>query len=78
MKEFNTITEKEILELAYRGLVDKIDCELAFNRDYYNKYGKANENAITRYIKYQAQADEISDRIIDLELAEQAQQCVKM
>lgn len=63
MKEFNTITEKEILELAYRGLVDKIDCELAFNRDYYNKYGKENKNAIARYIKYQSQADEILSKI---------------
>lgn len=71
MKEFNTITEKEILELAYRGLIDKVVKEYGIADEYKVKQGREDKLAITRAQKYEKQADEILDRLFEFELAEQ-------
>lgn len=72
MKEFSTITEKEILELAYRALLDKVVKEYGIADEYKVKHGREDKLAITRAQKYEKQADEILDRLFELELAEQA------
>lgn len=66
MKEFNTITEIEILRLAYRALEDKIDTErrISHDRARCDKRGKAD---LTQAFKYEKQADEILGRLVELE-----------
>lgn len=73
MKEFNTITEKEILILAYKALLDKVYEERKIAYENKKKHGKRSKVDLTQAWMYERQSDEILDRIIDLKLSENAQ-----
>ena len=73
MKEFNTITEKEILILAYKALLDKVDEERKIAYENKEKHGKRSKLDLTQAWMYEMQSDELLDRILELNLAEQAQ-----
>ena len=73
MKEFNTITEKEILILAYKALLDKVDEERKIAYKNKEKHGKRSKVNLTQAWMYEMQSDELLDRILELIRLEETQ-----
>lgn len=66
--QFNTITEYEVLELAYYSLLRFWAHEVDIDEQTLKEYGHHNKFAVNKAAKYRKQLDEIHDKIsIELE-----------
>ena len=67
MKEFTSITEYQLLNLAYNELLRSIDREEEINKQTQNELGRYNRFAQYKLKFYNEQLDEIRERIFELE-----------
>ena len=67
MKEFTSITEYQLLKLAYNELLRRIDREEEINKQTQNELGRYNRSAQYKLKFYNEQLDEIRERIFELE-----------
>ena len=67
MKELKTITEHEILKLAWFKLLDKMRRELEINEEFKKEYGKTDSISKYRMKKLEEQIEEIENRIVEIE-----------
>ena len=67
MKEFKTITEHEILKLAWFKLLDIRRREEEINEEFKKEYGKTDSISEYRMKKLNEKIEEIRDRILEIE-----------
>ena len=67
MKELKTITEYQLLELAYFSLLEKISHELEKNEITKKELGRGNLIIQSRINMYKEQLIEVHDRIVEIE-----------
>ncbi len=67
MKEFNTITEYQILYLVYNSLLERIAHEEEINERTKREIGRDNRICKSRLKMYNEQLEEIRERIIEIE-----------
>ena len=67
MKEFNTITEHQILYLVYHSLLERISNEEEINKRTKKEIGRDNIICQSRLKVYNEQLEEIRERIIEIE-----------
>lgn len=67
MKDFNTITEYQILSLVYRSLLERISHTEEINDRTKQAEGKDNRICQIRLKVYNEQLEEIRERIIEIE-----------
>lgn len=67
MKEFNTITELELLNAAYAYILAKWDHEIEVNQRALKERGCENKTAVHRAEKYWVQLEELLEHICALE-----------
>ena len=67
MKDFNTITEYQILSLVYRSLLERISHTEEINERTKQESGKDNRICQIRLKVYNEQLEEIRERIIEIE-----------
>lgn len=67
MKKFETITEYEILRMAWIELLNRIIKEEEINDQFKKEYGRPNEISEYRLKKLNEQSDEIKRRMIEIQ-----------
>lgn len=67
MKDFNTITEYQILYLVYHSLLERISHEEEINERTKKEIGRDNRICQSRLKMYNEQLEEIRERIIEIE-----------
>lgn len=67
MKDFETVTEYEILNMVWAEILCKIIKEEEMNKEFKKKYNKPNEISEYRLKKLNKQAEEIKKRLIEFE-----------
>ena len=67
MKEFNTITEYQILYLVYNSLFERIAHEEEINERTKREFGRDNRRCKRRLKMYNEQLEEIRERMIEIE-----------
>lgn len=67
MKDFKTITEHEILRMAWFELLEKIRREEERNEQFKKEYGRPNSISEYHIRRLNEQSDEIHDRILEIE-----------
>lgn len=67
MKDFKTITEHEILTMAWLELLEKIWREENRNEQFKKEYGRPCKISEYHIKRYREQSDEIHDRILEIE-----------
>lgn len=67
MKKFETITEYEILTMAWIKLSEKIWREEERNEKFQKEHGRTNNISEYQLRKYREQRDEIHERILEIE-----------
>lgn len=72
MKNFESITEKELLYTAYHNLLDRLYEEDERNNKHKELYGRNSVICVDRILKLDMQLKEIQDRLLEIEHAEYA------
>lgn len=67
MKKFETITEYEILSMAWIELINRYVKEEEKNDQFKKEYGRPNKTSEYRLKKLNEQADEIHRRMIEIQ-----------
>lgn len=67
MKDFKTITEHEILGMAWYELLERIRREEERNERFKKEYSRPNSISEYNIRRFQEQADEIHNRILEIE-----------
>ena len=67
MKEFISITEYQLLSLAYNELVRRINKEEVINERTKREIGRDNRTCQNRLKMYNEQLEEIRERMIEIE-----------
>ena len=70
MKDFESITEKELLYAAYHNLLDKWYKEVERNNKHKELYDRNSEICIHHIEKLDTQLEEIHARLLEIEHAE--------
>lgn len=67
MKEFETITEYQLLYIACHELLRRIDDEEKKNKRFFAENGRQNRICLNRVKMYTEQFNEIRERIMEIE-----------
>ena len=67
MKDFETMTEYQLLHLARQALYERIAHEEEINEITRKKYGRDNRICQSRLKMYNEQLEEVRERIIEIE-----------
>lgn len=67
MKEFETMSEYQILNIVYVYLLERISIEEDRNEIFKKQFGRDNEICQNRLIKFNKQIAELEPRLLELE-----------